>query len=96
VAEALRDAGDTGLTLSELEVAVGTRFIPRLIKLMQDGPFTIGMDGDRYVLVAERDVGRRADTAGASPRATSPAVVSASLSTEPERLFEPRTLDLAA
>lgn len=102
IAEALRDAGE-GLTLSELEVAAGTRFVPRLISLMQKGPFTIGKDGDRYVLVAERDVGRRADTAEALPPSAPDSAngrVSASSSTEPERLFEPSSahfdLDLAA
>jgi hypothetical protein len=87
VAEALREAGDEGLTLSELEVAVRTRFVPRLIGLMQAGEFTIGKDGDRYVLVAERDVGRRIDTAPSLPE-IAVGKVSASSSIEPERLFE--------
>lgn len=95
VADALREAGDEGLTLSEMEVVAQTRFVSRLIGLMQAGPFTIGMDGDRYVLVAERDVGRRADLAAHPPAAVN-GRVSASSSTEPERLFEPRTLELAA
>lgn len=104
VAEALREAGDEGLTLSELEVAAGTRFVPRLIGLMQAGEFTIGKDNDRYVLVAERDVGRRADAAEALPPGAPVSAVgspvSASSSTEPERLFPVSSahfdLDLAA
>ena len=91
VLDVLRDAGGEGLTLREIEIAVGTRWGLRHIAALQRTPgYTIGMDGDRYVLVAERDVGRRADTADEVSMVASSTTgrVSASSSTEPERLFD--------
>lgn len=109
VLDALRDALPAGLTWREIETAVGTRWIGRHLRELQKTPrCTIGTDRregdteDRYVLVADPDVGRRADTTDdVSPMASSvDRVVSASSSTEPERLFKlPAAhfdLDLAA
>lgn len=113
--DALRDALPAGLTWREIETAVGTRWIGRHLRELQNTPrCTIGTDRhegdieDLYVLVADPDVGRRADTADSSPAAGKSTVapsaachpVGASSSTEPERLFKPPAahfdLDLAA
>ena len=95
VLDALRDARPEGLTLREIEIAVGTRWVGRHLRALQNTPrCAIGTDRreddtqDRFVLVADPDVGRRADTAPSLPEDTVGSLVSASSSTEPKRLFE--------
>lgn len=94
VLDALREAGSEGLTLREIETAVDTRWARSLIEKLQKTPrCTIGIDHrndgteDPYILVADPDVGRRVDTAPSLPE-DAVGKVSASSSTEPERLFE--------
>lgn len=107
IASLLRDAKtrDEGVSKRDLETKV-TPFVEDKIKALRRARFVIGQEADKdgqttYYLVHEPDVGRRADTAGVATGLASPAgtthPVSASSSTgTPERLFEPRTLGLAA
>lgn len=67
IADLLREAED-GLTLAELETAIGSRYLKRVVEGMQRGPYTIGEEDGKLILVAEpHDVER---TAGNSPGAS--------------------------
>jgi hypothetical protein len=56
IADALREAGDEGCTLAELEVAAGTRWALGVIRQMNRAGFNIGEMAGRYVLVHEPDL----------------------------------------
>lgn len=112
IAELLREAKtrDEGISKRDLEVKAGTRFVEDKITALHRAGYAIGQDVEDgepvYVLVHDPDVGRRVDTADLSPAdrdakgclAPTGSPVSASSSTEPERLFEPSSAhwDLAA
>lgn len=53
IADALRNAGEDGLTLREIEVQAGTRWALRVIRQMCRHGYNIGEQADRYVLVVE-------------------------------------------
>jgi hypothetical protein len=71
IATALREAGDEGLTLREIEVAVGTRWALRVIRAMCRAGYVIGSDmHERFVLVREPgSTGASDDGRPATPRA---------------------------
>jgi squalene cyclase len=62
VAVVLREAGEDGLTLAEIETAVGTRWALRVIGSMNRNGYAIGEQNGRYFLVSEPDVERTAST----------------------------------
>lgn len=69
IADLLREAED-GLTLAELETAIGSRYLKRVVEGMQRGPYTIGEEDGKLILVAEpHDVER---TAGNSSKQATP------------------------
>jgi hypothetical protein len=90
VAELLREAKirDAGVSKCVLEMRAGTRFVADKIAALIRAGYVIGRDVEDgesvFVLVHDPDVGRRADT---SHRRSAQCGVSASSSTEPERLF---------
>lgn len=89
-ADALREASDEGITPTELAAKVGTRWIGRIITLMQRNGFTIGEQDGRFYLVSEREVERASDTEDSFPSAgvhDHGAPVAGSLSSEPPSLF---------
>lgn len=71
IADLLREAED-GLTLAELGAAIGSRYLKRVVEGMQRGPYTIGEEDGRLILVAEpsteaSDEGRPAAQKGTGP-----------------------------
>jgi hypothetical protein len=89
IADALRNAGEEGLTLREIEVQVGTRWALRVIRSMCRQGYNIGEHAGRYVLVvepaeAERAVNTTAWSSVAGEETVSPgpsSLVDGSLST---------------
>jgi hypothetical protein len=99
IAEALRDAGDEGLTLQEIAAASGTRWPDRPLRALRRAGYVIGRDGDVFVLVSEprgavsteaSDEGRPAilRETGPASAGTIGQASDASVETAP-RLFEP-------
>jgi hypothetical protein len=93
IAGVLRDAGEDGLTLAEIEAQAGTRWALRVIRSMNRNGYVIGEQAGRYYLIAEPGVERATDTTtlpsvadeGTPPVASSS--VGSSLSTGPLTLF---------
>jgi hypothetical protein len=56
VATLLREAGDDGMSLTEIETAAGTRWAQRHITALCRNGYVIGEQSGRYFLVHEPDV----------------------------------------
>jgi hypothetical protein len=84
---ALRDAGDEGVTESDIAILGGRWWRQRLYELRKTG-HVIGETGGVFLLVVEREVERAGDTEDSSPSAASErCAVAGSLSPEPLVLF---------
>jgi hypothetical protein len=91
VAKVLREAGDEGLTLREIETAVGSRWCLRVIRSMCRAGYNIGetADGHLVLVIEPEDKDREAPAASMSP-------AGASLSSELRLFGAPRIYSEAA